>query len=309
MITGKSIPILLLLAIILSAVSLVHAQTIDSISVVFDIQPDDSVKQMAVFYFSNSITDSSVNYTLSNMVRNIEVFDGTRKLNYKLTQDGQAYNLEIFLNGPTSQLTINYIADDLVFESDSIKHLFTEFSFEQAISNITVQTKLPEGFGIYQNSYRPSNAEIISDGRRIILNWQLIDLQEVLFSVKYASLTQESNIAVVGVILLIVFVIVLLHYFRRKTKEEFMKGFRTDEQKAIQYIEQRKVALQRDLQAEFKFSRAKATRIVSVLEQKGLVRKQPYGRTNKLFWIKGKNLGKTLAKNIETNQENEKKEG
>jgi len=43
--------------------------------------------------------------------------------------------------------------------------------------------------------------------------------------------------------------------------------------------------MQSDLQKTFGFSRAKSTRIIMVLEQKGLVRKQKYGRTNKLHWL------------------------
>jgi len=54
----------------------------------------------------------------------------------------------------------------------------------------------------------------------------------------------------------------------------------------VLFLQQRKVSFQRDLQRELQFSRAKATRIVRTLEQKGLLRKEEHGRTNRLFWLK-----------------------
>ena len=65
-----------------------------------------------------------------------------------------------------------------------------------------------------------------------------------------------------------------------------MFGFRHDEKLVIKYLEEKKIGLQRDLEENFKFSRAKATRVVSKLVEKGLVSKKRYGRTNKLTWLK-----------------------
>lgn len=249
--------------------------------IVFSIQPDNSVVQTTQFTFAGPLSGGSVNYTLNTMVRGIVVEDAGQRLEYRLGPDG---TLEIFLKGRTSMLKINYIADNVVFRSGDVNQFFTEFSFEQPL-DVAAQVKLPAGFGLYEDSYRPAGASTISDGRRIILAWNLSDARSVFFSVKFTQL-QESSLPIAVSSLFAGVAIFLFLYFRQKTKEEFIKGFREDEKRVVEYLQERGQALQSDLQKEFHFSRAKATRIVMHLEQKGLLRKQRYGRTNRLFWLK-----------------------
>ena len=272
--------------IVVLAAHAVQAQTIDRAEITIDIQPESSIDQKTVFFFSQPITDSILEYALNDAVRNIEVSDGTRALSYRLNKTLSTYNLEIFLEQPVDRIEIKYTADNVVFQSDSVKHLFTEFTFDSIVSSMIVQVNLPEGYGLYQNSFKPPGAQLGSDGKRIMLTWSIANTTGTLFSVKYASLAKGSEFVFL-IIVLIAIIALLYYYFRKKTKEAFMHGFRTDEKKVIEYMGMNKKALQSDLQKLFGFSRAKATRIVSVLEGKGLVKKQRYGRTNKLYWVKG----------------------
>ena len=259
-----------------------HSQAADRLEITLDIRPDMSVDQTNKFYFSTLLAAGKVNYTVDGRVRDIKILDDKQELDYTFNNN----LIDITLKGPTKTLTITYIADNVIFHSDSVSHFFAEFSFENTIKNMTVEVKLPPGFAIYKNEYRPSSANVVSDGQRIILVWKLNSIKDVLFSVKFSSPDQENNIAgIVAAMLVVVAILIYLH-FRKRTREEFLKGFREDEKRTIEYLEQKKVAFQSDLQKEFKFSRAKSTRIVMHLEQKGLVRKQKYGRTNRLYWLK-----------------------
>ncbi|MFH0889931.1 MAG: hypothetical protein V1836_02185 [Candidatus Aenigmatarchaeota archaeon] len=260
----------------------------NSVGISFDINADNSVKQTTKFHFNSSVANNSINYTLSGPVRDISVIDDSgNSLAYRLLVQNNGSILEIFLEGATSTLTLGYTADNVIFHSGTISHFFTEFSFERTLYNVSVQVALPPGYAIYQNDYSPMGASIVSDGSRIILLWNGNNVGgPILFSVKFTGAGQGSVILIAFVVALIAIIMALYIYFKRKTKEEFMKGFREDERKTITFIQARKTALQSDLQNEFGFSRAKSTRIVSRLESEGYIKKQRHGRTNKLFWLK-----------------------
>lgn len=270
----------------ISGVAAAQSTSINNIDVVFDINPDNSVMQSTKFYFSNFLTEKTINYTLADRVTNVKISDDNETLAYNITQAADGYDMQITLKKPTRTLQIDYVSTKLVFKSDSISQFFTEFSFEGQIPKMNVSTKLPAGQSIYRNSYQPRDASIASDGNRIILIWEVQNVNEpVSFSVKFSNPENGEAVLYLIAIALAGSAAAVYIHFRKKNKEVFLSGFREDEKKTVEYLRTRKTALQRDLQDEFGFSRAKATRIVMHLEKKGLVKKQKYGRTNKLFWL------------------------
>ncbi len=287
------------LVMLVSFLPVSHAQAqpldIEKVEITYDIQTDNSVMQTTNLYFNSQLT-GSINYSLDSNVRNMEVSDGTQQLDYNLEQTVNGYNLQVFLKSPTRILTLSYVDDNIIFESDSVSHFFTEIDYSQ-VRNLTVQARLPAGFGIYQNSYRPSGADIVSDGQRIILIWNRQDVgTPIIFSVKFINPIKENNPWLPVGIVLAVAIVILYFYFRKKTEQAFLSGFREDEKKTIEFLKERKIAMQSDLQKSFGFSRAKSTRIIMSLEQKNLVRKQKYGRTNKLYWAESSLLQEILNK-------------
>jgi len=267
--------------VVLLLVPLANAQT-RSVDITFDLKTD-SVVQTTTFFFDQP-ANGNISYILDRSAKDVEVYDRTGAVPYQLTNVQDGYVLSILLEKQTDQITLKYEISDIIFHSDSIEQFFTELAFDNIV-NITAQAKLPEGYLVYQGSYRPATASIVSDGRRIILNWNLTS-DDVLFSVKYAKPGQENSIWIAVIAVLAGSLLFVYMYFKQRRKEDILFGFRHDEKLTLNYIEQKKVALQSDLEHEFKFSRAKTTRIVSKLVEKGLVRKQRYGRTNKLTWIK-----------------------
>jgi uncharacterized membrane protein len=261
--------------------------TLEKLDIAFDIHSDDSVLQTNKFYFSVPVSNTSLNYSLAEIAKNIAVSDDSQNLPYALIKTNTGYNISVNIGKPTNTLTIEYLTEKAVFQSDTVKQFFTEFAFEKEIGNLTVEIKLPQGNIVYQNSSTPAGVDIKSDGTRIILAWHEINVNDqIVFSVKFIEVMQDFTLLLAVVIILAGVSVLLYFYFREKNREEFMKGFRQDEQKTIEYIRLQKTILQTDLQKEFHFSRAKATRIVANFEQKGLVKKQRYGRTNKITWIK-----------------------
>ncbi|MBI4174128.1 MAG: hypothetical protein HY517_00660 [Candidatus Aenigmarchaeota archaeon] len=244
----------------------------------------DSVHQSTRFLFASPV-NGTLNYTMPGSARDISVSDGNSQLDYSLTRSGESYFLNIFASRPVSQLVIDYSSDNVIFHLDSINHFFTEFAFDNLV-NVTASLKLPVGYTLYDNSFKPESGQTLSDGRSIILYWQETSVESIFFSVKYVEPRQEFGLWIAVIAILAASLLFIFFYFRNRHKEDLLFGFRHDEKIAINYIQEKRVALQRDLEENFKFSRAKATRIVSKLVEKGLVKKQRYGRTNKLTWNK-----------------------
>ena len=271
-----------LLVVLLLVVPMAAAE-IAQFDAEFTVNEDDSVHHLGRFVF-NSPVSGTINYTLPS-VRDIIVTDGIQPLRFTATAVSEGYVLNIFPDSPTSQIIIEYAADGVIFHLDSIDHFFTELNFENPV-NLSASLKLPVGYTLYDNSFKPSDAQIRSDGKRIELYWEKNSVDSILFSVKFVPPHQDFSLWIMTIAILAGSTLFIYFYFHDRRKEDMLFGFRHDEKIAINYIQEKKIALQRDLEEQFKFSRAKATRIVSKLVEKGLVRKQRYGRTNKLTWLK-----------------------
>ncbi len=272
------------LAILIIFLSLpVFAQTPSSVSTRFIISEDNSVAQHTEFTFADYITGKTLNYSVADDVRGIQVSDGTEQLQYNFANS----NIEIFLQKPTNKLVMDYTTNDVVFQSGSVRQFFTSFSFDSPVT-MNVDVILPAGYSIYQDSYYPGNAIIGSYNNQVKISWFMANVTDSVISIKFSG--SQDNLAVFALIAIIAALAVALHHYRKKSKAAFLEGFMEDEKRTIRYIEERKIILQSDLEKEFKFSRAKATRIVSKLVEKNIITKKRYGRTNRLSWTKGSKI-------------------
>ncbi len=264
--------------IMLAIVPFTYAQA-EKLEITAQIQPDLSVQHTLKYYFLEPL-NNSVNYTLSSANRNIAISDGANSLEYR--KDGD--NIQIFLKQPTNILTIKYTAVNVIYKSDS-SYFFTEFNFEEMIRQLDVTVSLPPGDAIYDNFFIPTGGQVITDGKNIMVSWAEPNaLGTYMYSINFTNPNEQNSPLVLAALGIIIVAGYGVMRARRKIQESFLKGFRDDEKKTIEFLKQERTALQSDLQKKFGFSRAKATRIVSVLEKKSLLKKQKYGRTNKLTW-------------------------
>lgn len=259
-------------------------QLIENLDIQFDIQNNLNVREKLVYSFSEPFYDDIVEYKLNEKVSDIKVFEDKQKLDFNFGDDNI---LNIYLKQKIKNLTISFETDKAVFENNNIYHFFTELNFEnQDVKNIEVKVILPVGYGIYENLYKPENGIISSDGQRINLNWKNLDNNKPIFlSVKFNKLS--SNFIFFFVISGLILGIGFFYFFYRKIlSKAIVYGFSEDEQKAINYIKNKGNIWQKELQNQFKFSRAKSTRIIKKLESKNLIKKDEFGRTNKIEWKK-----------------------
>lgn len=282
---------LLVVLFVLAVAAPVYA-VIETADVSFAIQDDLSVDETITVVFDEPLNET-VDYTLNERISSILVSDSDSLLVHELIEANGTFILRIFPEGDKT-LVIKFVSDSLVFQNNNIYQFFTELSFAETVKTLEVIVTLPEGFGIFQNSYSPSSAAISSDGRNIQLLWSFNNFDgPEIFSVKFERLGVQLNIWIpIALLTLIGLGFLYKHYNEKllkekeKSRQEFYVGFREDEKKVIEYLEKHNTAYQNKIEHEFKFSRAKMTRIVKKLQEKGLVHKKRKGRTNRLTWVK-----------------------
>jgi uncharacterized membrane protein len=283
------IPFLLLLAVFAFPA---HA-AIGSARVTFDVNSGFSVNETIALAFDTPLNATPINYALNEDVHSISVRDSHSLLNATIGKSDSGYMLTIYPEGD-SVLIINFVSGQLVFQNGGIYEFLTQLSFADPVKNLNVTLTLPEGYGIYQNSFFPSNGQVATNGRAIEVSWLFSSLeQEQLFSAKFSRTNPQFDYLLVVFLAALAGLAALFIYHMKtsgkryeKARKEFLLGFREDEKKVIAYLEQHRTADQSVIEKEFRFSRSKMTRIVQKLSERGLVHKKRKGRTNKLAWLR-----------------------
>ncbi|MBI5332145.1 MAG: hypothetical protein HZB65_01085 [Candidatus Aenigmarchaeota archaeon] len=283
MVCARSIGLMFVMAVILGA-SIGYAQ-VSEYSTVYDIQPDFSVKESIYVKFENPLNQSIINYTLDREVSDIYVSGNGRKLDTELAQSSGRYLLRIHATEPMAELAILFRINDYVYSSGGKNVFFASLDLENDAKNASISLILPEGYGIIDNRILPEPASVSTDGRRINITWMFTG-NSFSGSAAFESLNKEFNAFIPAVIILAIVIILVYIKLRKKAKTDFYKGLSEDELKTIKKKKKNPQTYQNKIEQEFKFSRAKMTRIIQKLEVKQLLEKKRKGRTNRLIWKK-----------------------
>lgn len=235
--------------------------------------------------------------------------------NFNATSIAGPMHCDVNVSGISSivcnlELTPEKRTIDMAFETnDFVKVLDNKFyydidlSLNKDIDQIFASVRLPEGMAITSEnvpgrlSY-PENTTIISDGRRIIIIWRLADLkssQPTRLQVLYEQLQMPVPIQIrlrylVAFIVAVAGILIFtyIRYFR-KPKELVLSVLDEFERRVIDVIVAAGgVVNQKKVVQETNLSKAKVSRVIKSLVQRGLVEIERTGRTNKLKLIKKK---------------------
>jgi uncharacterized membrane protein len=263
------------------------AYEISGYCITFDIMPDASVRENVSMVFSEPLNSSTLSYIVLGEVSDITVSDGLNAIDYTLEKTGSEYRVRFTVPEGTRRLEILFTAKDLVFARDNVYSFSTELNPPPA-KKLEVFSFLPEGFSVYRNVIYPEGYETLSDGRRIFLKWSLGNPDSVMLSFKFYSAHTDYSVLVLIVmgVALVAAVAYLSVHFSKKVKREFERGFSEDERKVLLILSREKTVMQKKVEKELGFSRAKMTRMMKRLEEKGLIEKERVGRTNRIFYKK-----------------------
>ncbi len=263
-----------------------------------DLSSDGNAKIKLIITFHQPVKGFQL--AIFGAVKNFEATSNSGPVDCNLSV-GAASIIDCKMNLTQEKRTLELKLEtaDFVRAVDS-KNLFSvDLSLSQPIDGASATVKLPEGYALTNTSVIPAifptASSIVSDGRRIIVNWNFANLtaeQPFKFQTLYEPVKGEFSWALVVVSVLSLSVLagtVIFFYRRTKHKEVILSVLDDFERKVIEVItvaggevNQRKVVQETNL------SKAKVSRVVKRLQERGLLEVTRLGRTNKLKLVQKK---------------------
>jgi hypothetical protein len=175
--------------------------------------------------------------------------------------------------------------------------LFTDsFKINSDTSIVPILIKLPEGTGLrkpVENSYSPGNALIGSDGRRTIVNWQINDLRKgdrVDVSIAFEKIGEVIISEIPIQILIIIIVLIVLgvglfyqFYWRNRNVKIILPILKKDEKKIFDTILKHGSGVnQKMIVNDSGYSKAKVSKVLNSLQERGILKLERIGRKNKV---------------------------
>ncbi len=177
------------------------------------------------------------------------------------------------------------------------KNLFEEnLRVSESVENMVFVVKLPEGAVLPENGikFMPSSGIVGSDGRRIILAWEKSNLEAgEIYGVRvYYEFLKEAgrfNFAYAAIPFGAVALLALyLFYSRRKTlKRVILPVLREDEKRVMEIVlKYPRGVNQKVIVKESNYSKAKVSKVLKSLAERGLVRIERRGRSNMVYLLR-----------------------
>ncbi len=240
---------------------------------------------------------------------------GFRAYNLTATSDFDSVDCEIIDKGRTSDISCDFIG--MTKEKNMLKLSFStkdsvkkvdgkyQFSINYGISipvkRMFALIRLPENGILAEEpanaSYLPEDGGILTDGKHIMVYWERLDLnpdEGLQFSVMYNMPVVLSSFLIVILTFIVIIVMVgLVVYIKRGTRkpEEIVSSVLNKDEKTIVDLLNRHGgnAVQKILVRETDFSKAKVSRLVKNLKERGVIEIEPVsGRENRVILkIKG----------------------
>jgi uncharacterized membrane protein len=193
-------------------------------------------------------------------------------------------------------VVISYDSDKKVSKKDNYFIFEDSFKINSDTDTVSFLIKLPEGTGLkepIENSYSPSGALIGSDGRRTIINWIGNDLkkgQSFDVSIAYEKI---GEVVVSEIPVQIIFIIIILivagsiifyqFYWKNRNVEIILPILKKDEKKIFDIIMKHGSGVnQKIIVNESGYSKAKVSKVLKSLTERGILKLERIGRKNKV---------------------------
>jgi len=285
------------LLFLLVLVGTVHAQYIfEGYSITMDIR-GNTIHEKIDFNIKN-LGDSyidQIEYAFSGSLANLHVYaDGKEVQSYH-----QDNTIVIQLPTPlginkTEEVRIEFDSSEFISEFRGNRILTFSFIPEAPTRNFTLWVLLPEGSTlsteINANGGRaavyPVPDKILSDGKRIILKWyrhELTPKDSLRIFVMYSQ--ERASRGYLLAIPAFALGTALGYLIAGRKSRKIAKMVLTQDENLIYEILLREGGeiLQEKLVRETGFSKAKVSKLVRNLEVKGIIKKEPYGKTNRIM--------------------------
>jgi uncharacterized membrane protein len=203
---------------------------------------------------------------------------------YSIEQNGSDYIINIIPEKQDLPLVFSVLYDSLVDKTSKGKVFRTIIKDS---SGLHIDLALPEGAYLANgNDAIPEPAAITSDGKSIKLTWDFTDGEEANLAVFYIQGSQLDGQIIAITITIIALVITALGFSayllaKRKVKNIINETLSPDESSIAELL-RKGVTKQKEIGQTLGFSKSKLSKVIRKLEEKKLIEKTPFFKTNKL---------------------------
>lgn len=258
------------------------------------ITDDLSVKNVITLKFNETIPhlDYQFNFNIYDLVAS-STFDRAECS----IKEQNIISCDFFNMTPEkNQLTLSFFTKEGVKQVDG-KYVFSANYGFLPTKKLFALIRLPQysilSEEVANTSYFPAEGKIISDGKTIAVFWEKENIGEehIQFSISYIF-PQLSQILIISVAAIVIVAMVgLIMYSRRKQQapvEVITSVLNQDEKIIVDILKREGKALQKALVRESNFSKAKVSRLVKDMKDRGIVKIEPVsGRENRVILSMG----------------------
>lgn len=220
---------------------------------------------------------------------------------FSCSKEAKIYGTDIICGLPqetSGSFKVEFDVFDLVRGSENKFFFKQEVSLPLDSKKFSFRAILPDGMGIANsNDIFPKDAESSSDGRNIFLTWQKDSVKagetfsaQVVFE-PLAAEAGPSGLILAGTVLALPIAIAFAFFYFRKFRESgltpklVLPVLKQDEKKVVEgLIKHGSGVNQKMIVAESGYSKAKVSKVLKSLAERGILNFERVGRSNRIFW-------------------------
>lgn len=206
------------------------------------------------------------------------IYDG----GYSIKQEGNFYVIvlkkELIVGENSLNFTIIY--NDLIDRKNKQRVFRTTFHPENN-AEMSIRLTLPAHFVLSDKepSAIPKPDLLTTDGQKITLIWDFNNSERADLSVFYEGEGNFGTIIIIFAVVLLAGISLIFFIFKKSKIRDIEETLSSEELKIVEQI-RKGVTKQKEIAKNLEFSKSKMSKIVRKLEEKGLIEKKPYFKTN-----------------------------
>ena len=239
--------------------------------------------------------EKTFNFTVIGKVQNFNATSNAGQPSCSVVVSGiSVINCNMSLTTEKRTLELRFGTSDFVKTLDNKFYFDADLGINRDIKEIFVSARLPEGMALVSENVTgrlsfPENATYYSDGRRIIVLWKISNMPSDLplrFQILYEQVKPQYlqlwYLIVLGLITVTILTYIILRFLKRPEKL-ILSVLDEYERKVMDAIVHSGGSItQKKVVKETNLSKAKVSRVVKSLADRGLIEVERAGRTNNL---------------------------
>ena len=283
----------ILVILIFFSLPITSAQVMRQLNTTIDIQKDGICNVEVIFRFTDEIKE--INFPFAGEIEGLTVKNGECVIKEDINRILQCKPPSPFMVG-TITIATKFNLNGLVEKRGNISFFSMDIPILWNTDEVLVMIKLPDRTLLAEKAIlpiSPSGYHIGSDGRRILTSWSFKNKKPgdvIPIRLYFEPLSPEfipEDLVYILIFILIIIVIVGTLFISRKVskKSELVLSVLNESERLVVDIirkEKKKQVDQRRIVNLSGFSKAKVSRLIRSLEERGIVESERIGRRNRI---------------------------